>query len=74
MPNRLLQRIADALHVRPSTLYEPSNTVHGPDNHGATHVVTGDECAALLHAYTRIHDPAERLRVLDLVRTAAERP
>ena len=74
VPNRLLQRIADALHVPPSTLYKPPNPVHDPDGKGPPHVVMEDECAVLMHAYTRIRNPVERRRVLDLVQAAAEGP
>ncbi len=72
----LLRRIADALQVPPSALYGLSNI--GSGSRADVDTVAPDsyvesECAALLLAYRRISDPAERQRLLSLVQAAAER-
>ncbi|MGU3665574.1 hypothetical protein ACLBX9_15445 [Methylobacterium sp. A49B] len=71
---RLLRRVADALQVPESSLYD---TVRGPlppeDGSSATDEDRERQCAALLRAYRRIQDPAERRRLLELVQATAER-
>ena len=73
----LLRRIAGALQVPPSALYSLPNAVGvGPPSEAATVAVDSDiesECAALLLAYKRIHDPEMRRRLLTLIQATAER-
>jgi len=64
----LLRRIAGALQVPPSTLYNPPNAVGSTPN--------GDiesECLTLLRAYQGVRDPEERRRLLALVQEATGR-
>ena len=63
----ILQRVASALQVPLSTLYNPPNG-GGPTPHGDTE----GECATLLRAYQSIRDPEERQRLLTLVQEAAK--
>jgi hypothetical protein len=68
-------RVADALQVDQSVLYNPPNAValtretNGNRSSGAG---LDQDCEALLHAYRRIRDPEERQRLLVLVQEAAE--
>lgn len=73
---RLVGRIADALQVPPSALYNSPNAVDGQTSPTATsafsNVIDG-EGVALLRAYMCISDPEERRRILALVQQAAKR-
>ena len=76
--NRLLRRIADALQVSQSVLFNPLSAVapiHDPgrdDGHGPDGALDR-ECVALLHAYMQIRDPKARCGLLAQVQSAAER-
>lgn len=71
----LLLRIATALQVPLSSLAEPPNPIGATASIAAT-APTDDamaaECLGLVRAYKSISDPAERLRLFDLVRQAGE--
>jgi hypothetical protein len=73
----LLRRIADALQMPPSTLYRLPNAVDAvAPSKAAPVAVDSDieiECAALLLAYRRIHDPKMRCRLLALIQAEAKR-
>ena len=70
-----LQRIADALQISPTVMYQPQNAVETGKPKGQTVDYRGQEgeCAALIHAFLRIADPEERRRILALVQASAER-
>lgn len=71
-----LQRIADALQVSPTVLYQLQNAIEAASR--PVEQTEGDgglhrECYALIQAFMRISDPEERLRILGLVQASAER-
>ena len=75
--NRLLRRIADALQVPQSTLYNLPNAVepvHGPDgdDRHSRNPALDLECLALLQAFGQIRDPKTRGGLLAQVQAAAE--
>lgn len=74
---RLIGRIADALEITPANFYRQPNAagaaVSSEETARAAETGLAEECAALLHAYRRIRDPAERRLLLALVQGAAER-
>lgn len=65
--SRTLQRIAGALQIPLSVLYNASDTVGTASSNDIT-----SECLTLLRAYQRIRDPEERRRLLALVDEAAQ--
>jgi hypothetical protein len=74
---RLLSRIAEALQVPPTVLYEPATAVTSikrADRDGAFHpdIDLDHDCLALLDAYRRIRDPQTRQRLLILAEAAGE--
>lgn len=74
--NQLVGRIAEALKVSLSELYNPPNAIAPARGAGINdQLSTGldQDCEALLQAYRRVSDPAERQRLLTLVQAAAER-
>lgn len=75
--NFLLRQIADALQVPVSVLFNLSDQheamIERRDDPSSKVKSLSAECAALLRAYTSIHDPAERRRYLKLLQEAAER-
>ena len=70
-----LERIANALQVSPTVLYQPQNAIEAAKPAGQTGDYRGQEgeCVALIHAFLRIADPEERRRILALVQASAER-
>jgi|SRR3954470_7141041 hypothetical protein len=70
-----VRRVADALQVDQSVLYNPPSAVaptRETDGDRSSGAGLDQECEALLHAYRRIRDPEERQRLLVLVQEAAE--
>ncbi|TXN00057.1 hypothetical protein FV242_23310 [Methylobacterium sp. WL64] len=68
----LIKRIAQALQVPASTLYNPPNAISPSDARSDSNVIES-ECETLLQAYRGIRDPEMRRRLLALIQAAAER-
>lgn len=71
-----LRRIAGALRVPLGDLYGQSGVadpVSEPGGPAAGDAGLAAECAALIRAFARIADPAERRRILALVQASADR-
>ena len=70
---RLLKRIAEAMHVPTSAFYRSPNTVDARAASPGTSVASESECAELLAAFILVSDSRDRRRLLDLVQKMAER-
>jgi hypothetical protein len=71
----LVGRIADALQVPPSALYNSPNAIDGqtsPTSADAFYNATDREGVELLRAYMCIRDPEEQRRILTLVQQTAK--
>lgn len=74
--NTPLQRIAEALQVSPTVLYQPQNAIEAaskPVEQAEANGGLDQECYALIQAFMRISDPEERHRILGLVQASAKR-
>ncbi|MCJ2106629.1 hypothetical protein MKK70_14825, partial [Methylobacterium sp. E-041] len=70
-----LQRIADALQVSLTVLYQSQNAIEAVSKPVEQTKANGGferECYALIQAFMRISDPEERLRILTLVQASAD--